>query len=64
MSSTKNKETEKIEDTKMLGGNVPESIYWDFKKKATERKETMAEAIYNAAMLYIELKEDKKEDVV
>lgn len=42
------------EETKLLGAQIPESIFWRFKSVAAERKESMAEAILNAAMLYIE----------
>jgi metal-responsive CopG/Arc/MetJ family transcriptional regulator len=48
--------------TKMLGGLVPEKLYWEFKAVATERRENMSEAIYNAAQLYIGLKTDKEEE--
>lgn len=48
--------------TKFLGGHVNEEIYWAFRKKASERKETMLEAIENAALLYIDCSEDEGSD--
>ncbi len=46
--------------TKMLGGLVPEDIFWKFKEIASKRKESMQEAILNAAMLYIEIEADEE----
>jgi hypothetical protein len=48
------------EVTKLLGAQVPIKIFWEFKKAAADRKESMTEAILNAGMLYIEFKPDKE----
>lgn len=48
------------EDTKLLGSQVPENIYWLFKNAAAQRKETMRDAIINAALLYISIEEEEK----
>lgn len=50
----------KSEATKMLGGQVPESVFWKFKEIASKRKESMQEAILNAAMLYIEIEAEEE----
>lgn len=47
------------EGTNMLGGLVPTEIYWEFKRAASVRKESMATAIMHAALLYIDA--EKKE---
>lgn len=41
------------EATKMLGGLVPESVFWAFKAMASKRKESMQAAILHAAWLYM-----------
>lgn len=43
--------------TKMLGAHVPEEIYWKFKTVASNRKETMGDAILNAALLYMSVED-------
>lgn len=50
-------ETVDTTKAKLLGAKVAENIYWEFKKVASARKETMQEAIIHAAMLYMDLKE-------
>lgn len=50
--------------TKMLGGLIPEDTFWEFKEVASKRKESMQEAIYNAALLYISIEKEVKKDVV
>lgn len=54
--------TVKTEALRPVGGQVPEVIYWDFKKTAAERKETMQEALAHALMLYIEFKPEEDKD--
>lgn len=44
-------------NTKLLGAHVGEDIYWKFKGEAAKRKESMAEAITHAALMYIAAKE-------
>lgn len=51
----KNSPGEKEELEKLLGANVPESLYWKFKKAAAERNEKMQDAIIHAAYLYIDV---------
>ncbi|MEG1636104.1 MAG: hypothetical protein RR324_01195 [Cellulosilyticaceae bacterium] len=41
------------EEEKLLSGNVPESVFWEFKRITANRKENMKTAILQAAMLYI-----------
>lgn len=48
---------------KMLGAQVPSELHWRFKCAAAERHESMAEAIMNAAELYMSIgKDETKED--
>ena len=48
---------------KMLGAHVPSELHWRFKCAALERHESMAEALMNAAELYISIgKDETKED--
>lgn len=48
------------EETKLLGAQVPEDIYWKFKETASTRKETMQEAIINAALMYMDVQKGDK----
>lgn len=48
-------EKEKAAETKMLGSLVPEPLFWAFKTAAAARKESMQDAIQNAALLYINI---------
>lgn len=46
----------KVDDEpKMLGAQVESSLYWEFKKIAATRSESMAVAIAHAARLYIDI---------
>jgi len=49
------KDVGKAGSTKMLGGLIPEDIFWKFKEIASKRKESMQDAVLNAAMLYIDV---------
>lgn len=49
-------------ETKLLGAQVPEDIYWQFKNMASSRKETMQEAILNAAYLYLDADKEAKKN--
>jgi hypothetical protein len=51
-----NTKVTETEPKKMLGGSIPESVYWRFKEAAATRKETMVEALTNAALMYIDVK--------
>lgn len=58
---------ELTEEEKLLSGNIPESVFWEFKRIAAERKENMKTAVLNAALLYIyavseEVKEVQSKD--
>lgn len=48
------------QDTKLLGAQVPISVYWAFKKEASERQESMQEAILHAAYMYMSATEGAK----
>lgn len=61
MSKDKKKESE-TNTLKLLGAQVDESVYWEFKKVASKRKETMQEAIVHAALLYMDLKEGESDE--
>jgi hypothetical protein len=50
--------TEVDEDTKLLGGQVPVNIYWQFKEIAAKRNESMSKAILHAALMYIDLQKE------
>lgn len=39
---------------KMVGGKIPEDLYWDFKKAQADRKENAQEALEHAIMLYLD----------
>lgn len=54
---TFNEDDEQKVSTKLLGAHVGEDIYWKFKGEAAKRKESMAEAITHAALMYIEAEE-------
>lgn len=56
----KNEHKLEQEDTKLLGSQVPENIYWLFKHAAAQRKESMRDAIINAALLYISIEGEDK----
>lgn len=44
-----------VNETKNLNTKVDTDLYWDFKREAAKRKETMPEAIENALRLYLGL---------
>lgn len=46
---------------RMLGALVPDDIYWKFKGVASNRKESLKEAVFNAALLYINAIETKED---
>lgn len=48
---------------KMLGSPIPEEIYWKFKEVAALRKESMQDAVLNAALLYIDADKEQKGEV-
>lgn len=48
------------EETKSIGGPIPKSLYWEFKRVQAERKETALQALENAIRLYLDI--DKKEE--
>ena len=48
-------------ETKYVGGQVPIDLYWAFKKKVADRKETTTEAVENALRLYIDLEPNEQE---
>lgn len=41
-----------IEETKSVGGKIPEDLFWKFKETYTRRRETATEALINAIRLY------------
>lgn len=41
-----------IEETKSVGGKIPEELFWQFKETYTRRRETATEALINAIRLY------------
>lgn len=41
-----------IEETKSVGGKIPEDLFWKFKETYTRRRETATEALINAIQLY------------
>lgn len=53
MENTKKEQKEKL---KTLGQGIPEALYWEFKKVAAERHETMNEAVENAIRIYVSMK--------
>lgn len=63
MAVTKKKKEEGLEQDKMLGAFVPAELFWKFKEAAASRKETMGEAMMNAAYLYLSIDKDKEADV-
>ena len=40
------------EETKSVGGKIPEELFWKFKETYTRRRETATEALINAIRLY------------
>ena len=42
----------KTEETKNVGGQIPNDLYWEFKAKQAERKENATTALTNAIRLY------------
>lgn len=41
-----------IEETKSVGGKIPEELFWKFKETYTRRRETATEALIHAIRLY------------
>jgi hypothetical protein len=56
-SDTPNKE----EETKTVGGSIPVSLYWEFKKAQAERKDSATTALEIAIRLYIDVKPTEEE---
>ena len=54
-----------IEETKSIGGKIPEELFWKFKETYTKRRETATEALINAIRLYNDAEDenDKREEV-
>lgn len=54
-----------IEETKSVGGKIPEELFWKFKETYTKRRETATEALINAIRLYNDAEDenDKREEV-
>lgn len=50
-------------DEKMLGALVPNELYWQFKKAAAERNESMKTALEVAARLYVEITVSPEKEV-
>lgn len=50
------------EKEKFLGASVPEDLYWEFKGCASNRKESMQDAIIHAARLYVDIEEKETDD--
>jgi hypothetical protein len=48
------------DETKNVGGPIPTSLYWDFKRAQAAREETVNEALINAIRLYVDLKPGKE----
>lgn len=42
-------------ETKNLNTKVHEDLYWDFKREAAKRRESMPEAVENALKLYLSI---------
>ena len=61
MAKTKKKEVG-ADEAKMLGAFVPTELFWKFKEAAAARKETMGEAMVNAAYLYLSIDKDRGAD--
>lgn len=49
-----------IEETKSVGGKIPEELFWQFKETYTKRRETATEALINAIRLYNDAEQDEK----
>lgn len=41
-----------IEETKSVGGKIPEDLFWKFKETYTKRRESATEALIHAIRLY------------
>lgn len=54
-----------IEETKSVGGKIPEDLFWKFKEEYTKRRETATEALVHAIRLYIDAEQENisKEEV-
>lgn len=61
-SQTKNNVNNNRLVTTHLGAQVDNSIAWKFKEIAARRKENMQEAMKNAALLYIDAEQSRKEE--
>lgn len=44
-----------VNETKNLNTKVNTDLYWDFKREAAKRRETIPEAVENALRLYLGL---------
>jgi len=54
-----------IEETKSVGGKIPEDLFWQFKAEYTGRRESATEALVHAIRLYIDAgqKNNSEEEV-
>ena len=50
-----------IEETKSVGGKIPEELFWQFKEAYTRRRETATEALINAIRLYNDADQENKD---
>lgn len=41
-----------VKETKSVGGQIPEDLFWTFKQTYTNRRETATDAIIHAIQLY------------
>ena len=46
-----------------IGQKLEKELYWEFKKAAATRRETMADAVSTAVQLYIDLAEMEVNDI-
>ncbi len=49
-------------DTKFVGGQISQDLYWRFKQVYTQRKESATEALTNAILLYLELPQETNKE--
>jgi hypothetical protein len=55
MENNKVEQNTEDDEMKLLSGLIPAQLYWDFKRVAVLRKETLKDALKNAALLYIDV---------
>lgn len=51
-----------VADTKTVGGQIPEDLYWRFKKCQATRHESSTKALENAIRLYCDVQPQTEEE--